>query len=91
MQGFYGDPRHGGNREGVSWKMLAFRIRRFAAGFATTLENPRSGAMSRAKQPRRRRSGSWEGHDFSRAVTDEEEYVAPEAPAIDVIGCLLSM
>ena len=23
MQGFYGDPRHGGNREAVSWKMLA--------------------------------------------------------------------
>jgi gluconate 2-dehydrogenase gamma chain len=22
MQGFYGDPRHGGNREGVGWKML---------------------------------------------------------------------
>ena len=22
MQGFYGDPRHGGNRERVSWKML---------------------------------------------------------------------
>ncbi|MGP0017894.1 MAG: gluconate 2-dehydrogenase subunit 3 family protein [Candidatus Sulfotelmatobacter sp.] len=22
MQGFYGDPRHGGNREGVSWKIL---------------------------------------------------------------------
>jgi len=22
MQGFYGDPRHGGNREGISWKML---------------------------------------------------------------------
>lgn len=22
MQGFYGDPRHGGNREGVSWTML---------------------------------------------------------------------
>ena len=22
MQGFYGDPRHGGNRDGVSWKML---------------------------------------------------------------------
>ncbi|HUI43889.1 MAG TPA: gluconate 2-dehydrogenase subunit 3 family protein [Terriglobia bacterium] len=22
MQGFYGDPRHGGNREGVSWAML---------------------------------------------------------------------
>jgi gluconate 2-dehydrogenase gamma chain len=22
MQGFYGDPRHGGNRETVSWKML---------------------------------------------------------------------
>lgn len=23
LQGFYGDPRHGGNRDGVSWKMLA--------------------------------------------------------------------
>ncbi|HLV88731.1 MAG TPA: gluconate 2-dehydrogenase subunit 3 family protein [Candidatus Sulfotelmatobacter sp.] len=22
MQGFYGDPRHGGNREGISWKIL---------------------------------------------------------------------
>ncbi len=22
QQGFYGDPRHGGNRDGVSWKML---------------------------------------------------------------------
>jgi gluconate 2-dehydrogenase gamma chain len=22
MQGYYGDPRHGGNREGVSWKMV---------------------------------------------------------------------
>jgi gluconate 2-dehydrogenase gamma chain len=22
LQGFYGDPRHGGNREGVAWKML---------------------------------------------------------------------
>jgi gluconate 2-dehydrogenase gamma chain len=22
LQGFYGDPRHGGNRDGVSWKML---------------------------------------------------------------------
>jgi gluconate 2-dehydrogenase gamma chain len=24
MQGFYGDPRHGGNRDGVSWKMIGF-------------------------------------------------------------------
>ena len=23
LQGFYGDPRHGGNRDGISWKMLA--------------------------------------------------------------------
>ena len=22
MQGYYGDPRHGGNRDGISWKML---------------------------------------------------------------------
>ena len=24
MQGFYGDPRHGGNRNRVSWKMIGF-------------------------------------------------------------------
>jgi gluconate 2-dehydrogenase gamma chain len=24
MQGFYGDPRHGGNRHGASWKMIGF-------------------------------------------------------------------
>lgn len=24
MQGFYGDPRHGGNRDRVSWKMIGF-------------------------------------------------------------------
>ncbi|HEX9147387.1 MAG TPA: gluconate 2-dehydrogenase subunit 3 family protein, partial [Candidatus Binatia bacterium] len=24
MQGFYGDPRHGGNRDGMSWKMIGF-------------------------------------------------------------------
>ena len=24
MQGFYGDPRHGGNRDGASWKMIGF-------------------------------------------------------------------
>lgn len=24
MQGFYGDPRHGGNREGMSWKIIGF-------------------------------------------------------------------
>ena len=24
MQGFYGDPRHGGNRDGVGWKMIGF-------------------------------------------------------------------
>ena len=27
MQGFYGDPRHGGNREGVSWKMVGLPYR----------------------------------------------------------------
>lgn len=26
MQGFYGDPRHGGNREMVSWKMLGVPV-----------------------------------------------------------------
>jgi gluconate 2-dehydrogenase gamma chain len=24
MEGFYGDPRHGGNREGASWTMIGF-------------------------------------------------------------------
>ncbi len=24
MQGFYGDPRHGGNKDGASWKMIGF-------------------------------------------------------------------
>ncbi len=24
MEGFYGDPRHGGNRDAVSWQMLGF-------------------------------------------------------------------
>lgn len=24
MEGFYGDPRHGGNRDGLSWAMLGF-------------------------------------------------------------------
>lgn len=26
MQGFYGDPRHGGNREAVSWRMLSIPV-----------------------------------------------------------------
>ena len=24
MEGYYGDPDHGGNRDGASWKMLGF-------------------------------------------------------------------
>jgi gluconate 2-dehydrogenase gamma chain len=24
MQGFYGDPRHGGNRDRVGWRMIGF-------------------------------------------------------------------
>jgi gluconate 2-dehydrogenase gamma chain len=26
MQGYYGDPRHGGNREAVSWRMLGVPV-----------------------------------------------------------------
>jgi gluconate 2-dehydrogenase gamma chain len=26
MQGFYGDPRHGGNREYASWRMLGVPV-----------------------------------------------------------------
>lgn len=25
MEGYYGDPAHGGNRDGVSWKMIGFK------------------------------------------------------------------
>ena len=27
MEGFYGDPGNGGNRDGVSWKMIGFEVR----------------------------------------------------------------
>jgi gluconate 2-dehydrogenase gamma chain len=26
MQGFYGDPRHGGNRDAISWRMLGVPV-----------------------------------------------------------------
>ena len=26
MQGYYGDPRHGGNRDAVSWRMLGVPV-----------------------------------------------------------------
>lgn len=27
MEGYYGDPGNGGNREGVSWRMIGFEVR----------------------------------------------------------------
>lgn len=33
MQGFYGDPRHGGNRDRASWKMIGFPGPAHPAGY----------------------------------------------------------
>ena len=43
MQGFYGDPRHGGNREGVSWKMLNLPYPPIRGRLRPDLAKPRSG------------------------------------------------
>ena len=43
MQGFYGDPRHGGNREGVSWKMLNLPYPPIRGRVRSDLSKPRSG------------------------------------------------
>ena len=43
MQGFYGDPRHGGNREGVSWKMLNLPYPPIRGRVRSDLPKPRSG------------------------------------------------
>ncbi len=43
MQGFYGDPRHGGNRDGVSWKMLNLPYPPIRGRLRTDLAKPRSG------------------------------------------------
>lgn len=43
MQGFYGDPRHGGNREGVSWKMLNIPYPPIRGRLRPDLEKSRSG------------------------------------------------
>jgi gluconate 2-dehydrogenase gamma chain len=43
MQGFYGDPRHGGNREGVSWKMPNLPYPPIRGRVRSDLSKPRSG------------------------------------------------
>jgi gluconate 2-dehydrogenase gamma chain len=42
MQGFYGDPRHGGNREGASWKMLGLSYPPIRGRLRTDLAKSRS-------------------------------------------------
>ena len=37
LEGFYGDPRHGGNRDGVSWRMLGFPGPTGGAGYRPPL------------------------------------------------------
>jgi len=44
MQGFYGDPRHGGNREGVSWKMLGLPYPPIRGRLGNDLAKRQSGA-----------------------------------------------
>jgi gluconate 2-dehydrogenase gamma chain len=43
MQGFYGDPRHGGNRDRVSWKMLDLPYPPIRGRLRTDLAKTRSG------------------------------------------------
>jgi gluconate 2-dehydrogenase gamma chain len=43
MQGFYGDPRHGGNREGVSWKTLNLPYPPIRGRLRSDLAKSRSG------------------------------------------------
>ena len=43
MQGFYGDPRHGGNRDGVSWRMLNIPYPPIRGRVRTDLAKSRSG------------------------------------------------
>jgi gluconate 2-dehydrogenase gamma chain len=43
MQGFYGDPRHGGNRDGVSWKMLGVSYPPIRGRLRTDLTKTRAG------------------------------------------------
>jgi gluconate 2-dehydrogenase gamma chain len=43
MQGYYGDPRHGGNREGVSWKMVDLPYPPIRGRVRTDLPKARSG------------------------------------------------
>jgi len=43
MQGFYGDPRHGGNREGASWKMLKLPYPPIRGRLRSDLPKARSG------------------------------------------------
>ncbi len=40
MQGFYGDPRHGGNRDRVSWKMLGVPYPPVRGRLRYDLDNP---------------------------------------------------
>jgi gluconate 2-dehydrogenase gamma chain len=42
MQGFYGDPRHGGNRDGASWKMLGLSYPPIRGRLRTELPKSRS-------------------------------------------------
>ena len=46
MQGFYGDPRHGGNRDRVSWKMLGVSYPPVRGRLRYDFTNPAKGEKS---------------------------------------------
>ena len=45
MQGFYGDPRHGGNRDRVSWKMLGVPYPPVRGRLRYSLTDPAKGEL----------------------------------------------
>lgn len=42
MQGYYGDPRHGGNRDRISWRMLGLSYPQVRGRFRTDVPEPKS-------------------------------------------------
>ena len=53
MEGFYGHPRHGGNKDRAGWEVLGYPVR----AFRTATRSPTAGTTptSRTSLPRRRR------------------------------------
>jgi len=56
MQGFYGDPRHGGNRDGVSWKMLGLTYPPIRGRVLYDVRNQKTGVRRQESEDRSEKS-----------------------------------